>query len=64
MKQEIIRNSEKVYLLVDSTKVINKTAFKIDFSGIDSVITDEPLPKDLLQHLISKEVEVISLKGW
>ncbi|EJH5407168.1 DeoR/GlpR transcriptional regulator, partial [Listeria monocytogenes] len=40
-----------------------KTAFKIDFSGIDAVITDEPLPKDLMQHLISKEVEVISLKG-
>ncbi|HEM1640916.1 TPA: DeoR/GlpR transcriptional regulator, partial [Listeria monocytogenes] len=25
--------------------------------------TDQPLPKDLMQCLISKEVEVISLKG-
>ncbi|MDT0017505.1 DeoR/GlpR family DNA-binding transcription regulator [Listeria swaminathanii] len=63
MKQEIIRNSEKVYLLIDSTKVNKKTAFKIDFSGIDGIITDIPLPKDLLQQLISEEVEVISLKG-
>ncbi|PZG32265.1 DeoR/GlpR transcriptional regulator [Listeria ivanovii] len=63
MKQEIIRNSEKVYLLMDTTKVNKKTAFKIDFSGIDGVITDGPLPKNLMQHLISKEVEVISLKG-
>ncbi|EFV4188297.1 DeoR/GlpR transcriptional regulator [Listeria innocua] len=63
LKQEIIRNSEKVYLLIDHTKVNTKTAFKLDFSGIDAVITNEPLPKDLMQHLISKEVEVISLKG-
>ncbi|HFK6602232.1 TPA: DeoR/GlpR family DNA-binding transcription regulator [Listeria monocytogenes] len=63
MKQEIIRNSEKVFLLIDSTKVNKKTASKIDFSGIDAVITDQPLPKDLMQCLISKEVEVISLKG-
>ncbi|MBC1367185.1 DeoR/GlpR transcriptional regulator [Listeria innocua] len=63
LKQEIIRNSEKVYLLIDHTKVNTKTAFKLDFSGIDAVITDEPLPKELMQNLISKEVEVISLKG-
>lgn len=63
LKQEIIRNSEKVYLLIDHTKVNTKTAFKLDFSGVDGIITDEPLPKELMQHLISKEVEVISLKG-
>lgn len=48
LKQEIIRNSEKVYLLIDHTKVNTKTAFKLDFSGIDAVITNEPLPKDLM----------------
>ncbi|EAK8938906.1 DeoR/GlpR transcriptional regulator [Listeria monocytogenes] len=63
MKQEIIRNSEKVFLLIDNTKVNKKTSSKIDFSGIDTVLTDQPLPKDLMQHLISKEVEVISLRG-
>ncbi|MBF2630803.1 DeoR/GlpR family DNA-binding transcription regulator [Listeria seeligeri] len=63
LKQEIVRNSEKVYLLIDSTKVNKKTSFKIDFSGIDGVITDEPLPDNLMQQLISKDIEVISLKG-
>lgn len=59
LKEEIIKNAQKVCLLIDSTKVNKRTAYKIDFTGIDLIITDQSLPKDLIRKLKLQEIEVI-----
>ena len=59
LKKEIINNSQKVCLLVDSTKVNKRSAYKIDFSGIDLIITDKPFPKELMEKLKSKNIKVL-----
>lgn len=63
MKEEIISNSQKTCLLIDSTKVDRSTAYKIDFTGIDLIITDQPFPKDLMDRLNLLEIEVVQVKG-
>lgn len=63
LKEEIIRNAHKVCLLIDSTKVNKRTTYKIDFTGVDFIITDQPLPKDLMEKLKLQEIEVVNVNG-
>ncbi|MGM0169706.1 DeoR family transcriptional regulator, carbon catabolite repression regulator [Enterococcus sp. AZ135] len=63
LKEEIINNTQKVCLLIDSTKVNRRTAYKIDFTGIDLIITDQSFPKDLIEKLELQKIEVINVEG-
>lgn len=63
LKQEIIRNAQKVCLLIDHSKVNKRTAYKIDFAGIDIIITNQPLPDNIMKMLRSKGIKVIIAKG-
>lgn len=61
LKEEIISNSQKVCLLVDGTKINKVTGYKLDFSGIDIIITNRIFPGDVLSKLTSLGIEVINI---
>lgn len=58
--REMIKRSDKVIVLVDSSK-FNKTFFQkvCDLNGIDTVITDKDLPENLQGILEKFDIEVI-----
>lgn len=61
MKKEIIRRSQKVVALIDSSK-IGKTSssFYASLEDIDTFITDQPLSEEMAQALLEKEIEIIA----
>ncbi|MGX7263600.1 DeoR/GlpR family DNA-binding transcription regulator [Enterococcus crotali] len=59
LKQTIIKNAKRTCVVMDSSKVRNTTNFKLDFSEIDMLITDKPLPKTLIAQLKKAEVQII-----
>jgi len=63
LKEEIIKNAQKVCLLIDSSKVNNKTAYKIDLSRVDVIVTDKPFSKEIHQTINLKNIEVRLAKG-
>ncbi|AQY51042.1 DeoR family transcriptional regulator [Listeria weihenstephanensis FSL R9-0317] len=62
LKRGIIQNSQKVCLLIDSSKFNQQSAYKIDFTGINKIITDQALPPSLMNVMIAKEIDVVLVK--
>ncbi|MBO0441201.1 DeoR/GlpR family DNA-binding transcription regulator [Candidatus Enterococcus ikei] len=63
LKQTIIKNTKKTCVVIDNSKVRNTTNFKLDFSEIDLLITDKPLPKTITAQLQKDEVTIILVEG-
>ncbi|WP_086315023.1 DeoR family transcriptional regulator, carbon catabolite repression regulator [Enterococcus sp. 7F3_DIV0205] len=63
LKQTIIQNAKRTCVLLDSTKVRNTTNFKLDFTNIDLLITDKPLPETINKQLRKDEVKIILVEG-
>lgn len=59
MKKRMIQNARKVCLLVDSSKVNQTSSFKLDFTGIDCIITTIPFPNEIEKVLSTHNIEVI-----
>lgn len=62
LKQAVIQNSQKVCLLIDSSKVNQQSAYKISFAGIDKIMTDKSLPPRLMKVMVAEEIEVVVVK--
>lgn len=63
LKQRIIRNSQKVCLLIDSSKFGQESAYKIPFTGIDRIITDQPLSSAFMKVMAAEEIDIVIVKG-
>ncbi|WP_207695961.1 DeoR family transcriptional regulator, carbon catabolite repression regulator [Enterococcus sp. DIV0212c] len=63
LKQTIIKNTKKTCVVIDNSKVRNTTNFKLDFSEIDLLITDKPLPETITAQLQKDEVTIILVEG-
>ena len=62
-KELIIKNSQKVILLVDSSKFGEVRAVHFaELSDIDTIVTDENISKDWLSYLKEQEIEVLIAK--
>lgn len=59
LHQAISDNASKTYLLIDSSKFHVTTNFKMDFTGIDAIITNSPIPKTLLDTLKEQNIACI-----
>lgn len=51
LKRSIIKNSKKVYVLVDESKFNVETNFKISFDGVDGIITETDIPQNIEKML-------------
>jgi DeoR family ulaG and ulaABCDEF operon transcriptional repressor len=59
-EKNMIRQSEQVIILVDSSKFKQKgSLFLTDLPGIDILITDSGIPKEAKKYLKAAEVEVV-----
>jgi len=64
IKVKMFENSRLHYLLVDSSKFNKASVFRTTgIESVDSIITDQPLPKEYLDKLKDKNVEVIAPKN-
>ena len=60
LKQAVIRQSDQVIVLMDSTKVDVRSSFHIaDLSAIDIIVSDGKLPEEFREECEKHKVEVI-----
>ncbi len=60
LKQAVIRQSDQVIVLMDSTKVDVRSSFHIaDLSAIDIIVSDGKLPEEFIEECEKHKVEVI-----
>jgi len=60
IKVKMFENSRLHYLLVDSSKFDKASIFRTTgIESVDSIITDKPLPKEYLDKLKNKDIEII-----
>ena len=65
VKQTVARQSAHVVLLVDHTKFNQRSLCKVlDISQINTVITDEQSPNDVIDILLRKGIEVFVAPGF
>jgi len=61
IKVKMFENSRLHYLLVDSSKFDKASIFRTTgIENVDVIITDKPLPKEYLDILKRKKIEIIS----
>jgi len=61
IKVKMLENSRLHYLLVDSSKFNKASIFRTTgIENVDVIITDKPLPKEYLDILKSKNIEIIT----
>lgn len=59
-KRQLVSAARQVILLLDSTKWHQREAAKVmSISAVDIVITDDKTPRDILERLAEKDVEVV-----
>ncbi len=60
LKQAVIRQSDQVIVLMDSSKVDVRSSFHIaDLSAIDTIVSDGKLPEEFIEECEKHKVEVI-----
>lgn len=61
VKKAIIQNSKKVCVVIDSSKIMQTTAYKLDLEGIDVIITDSKVPSSIQEKIDSYGIELVIL---
>ncbi len=60
LKQTVLNRSERIAVLMDSTKIGKKSTFKIcDLSDVDIIISDGNLPQSFLEDCSKHDITVI-----
>jgi DeoR/GlpR family transcriptional regulator of sugar metabolism len=62
-KQKIREKSEKIVLLIDSSKVNHRQHFKVfDFKDVDIIVTDKQLPKEFKKLIHDENIKLLYAK--
>lgn len=59
VKKSLLQHSKKICLVIDKSKINQTSSFKLNFEGIDLLITDQRLPASIQQQLDLHRIEVI-----
>ncbi|MCL6458518.1 MAG: DeoR/GlpR family DNA-binding transcription regulator [Gorillibacterium sp.] len=62
LKKKLVEASERVIVLLDSSKInVNSIASYADTNKIDVMITDDQAPADVLQQLLERNIQVVTV---
>ncbi|WP_028546477.1 DeoR/GlpR family DNA-binding transcription regulator [Paenibacillus taiwanensis] len=59
VKKEMAKQSDQVILMVDHTKFVAKSRFKLDFDYVDIIVTDQSISNEMREVLDQKNITLI-----